>query len=366
MSITIVQAVKRILQIEPFCGLFLVGLNKRFDNSIKRAAVVRNGINIELLIEEAFWNTLTSEQCTTVLLHEVYHILYKHLWMIESFPDRTRFNYASDAHVNSYLTNLTDDAVTPEAFGFEKAKGTKWYYEHLPENISEENSGLSLMDEHNWADFKNLSDAEKQLISNQIDHLAKQAAEQVKGNVPGEFKEYINNLLNKRPPVFNWKAYFRRLIGTTQDVEIKKTRKRESNRFPGASGLKHKKKSNICVIIDTSGSVSNSELTDFFTEINYIWKAGTDITIIENDAAIQRIYKYTGKWDGNISGRGGTIFDECVSWYNEHHHDFNAVIFFTDGYADVDFNIAGQVIWVITSDGCRQKYPGKTIYIPKK
>lgn len=364
MAITIAQVVKKILQKEPFYGLFLMGLNKRFGEEVPTACVIRNGVNVELVINEKFWNSLSSEQCCTILLHEAGHILWKHLWMIEDFPDKTRFNYASDAHVNSFLDNLPESAVTPDKFGLEKEKGTKWYYENLPENVSKKSQ---LLDVHNWKDFEDLSEAEKQLISNQIDHLAKQAAQQVsQGNIPNGLKDYIDNLLRKRPPVFNWKGYFRRLIGTIQSIELKKTRKRESNRFPGASGLKHKKKSSICVVVDTSGSVSNEELIDFFTEIKYVWKADTDVTIIENDAAIQRIYKYTGKWDGNINGRGGTVFDEAVNWYNERFHDFNAIIFFTDGYAEVDYKIAGQAIWVITSDGKRQNYPGKTIYIPKK
>ena len=30
---------------------------------------------------------------------------------------------------------------------------------------------------------------------------------------------------------------------------------------------------------------------------------------------------------------------------------------------DVDFKIHGDNMWIITSDGQRQRYPGKTIYI---
>jgi predicted metal-dependent peptidase len=199
--------------------------------------------------------------------------------------------------------------------------------------------------------------------------MAKQTVEQVRkmqGNVPGQFQDYIDKLFKQKERVFNWKQYFRRMIGTVIDVELKKTRKKESIRFPDASGLKHKKKSSICVIVDTSGSVSNNELCDFYSEIHHVWKAGANVKIIENDAAIGRIYDYTGKWDCKVTGRGGTVFDEAVEWYNNHRRDFNLVIFFTDGYADVDLPIKGESIWVITSNGNKSnKYPGKTIFIPK-
>lgn len=267
--------------------------------------------------------------------------------------------------VNSYITPLHPDWLQATQYNLPNTMGTKFYYENIPEEDDDDPP----QDEHNWDDFQNISDAEKQLISNQIDHVSKQTAEAVQkqnGKIPACFEDYIGKLFKKKERIFNWKAYFRRMIGTIQDIELKKTRKRESIRFPDASGLKHKRKSNICVIVDTSGSVSNKELCDFFSEINHVWKAGASVTIIENDAAIGRIYKYTGKWDGKVTGRGGTEFYEAVKWYNEHRRDFNTVIFFTDGYADVDLDIKGESIWVITSDGCKQKYPGKTLYIPKE
>lgn len=270
------------------------------------------------------------------------------------------------AEINGYIENLPPDAILPENYGLPRTMGTKFYYENIPE---EEDDKKDPMDQHDWGDFQGLNDAEKELINNQIDHIAKQSAEQVQkmnGNIPACLKDYIGKLFKQKERLFNWKAYFRRMIGTIQDIELKKTRKKESIRFPDASGIKHKRKSNICVIVDTSGSVSDKELMDFFSEIHHVWKAGASVTIIENDAAIGRIYKYDGKWDGKVTGRGGTVFNEAVDWYNNHRKDFNTVIFFTDGYADVNLDIKGESIWVITSNGYRQDYPGKTLYIPKQ
>lgn len=267
--------------------------------------------------------------------------------------------------VNSYIENLPPGALKAEKYGVPPMCGTKWYYENVPEDKDDENEPQN----HDWKDFQNLSDTEKQLINNQIDHIAKQSAEQVEkmcGRIPSHLQDYIGNLFKKKERLFNWKSYFRRMIGTMLDIELKKTRKKESIRFPDASGLKHKRKSNICVIVDTSGSVSNEELCEFFSEIYHVWKAGANVTIVENDAAIGKIYNYNGTWDGKVTGRGGTVFNEAVNWFNAHRRDYNAVIFFTDGYADVNLNIMGESIWVITSDGCKQDYPGKTLYIPKR
>ena len=366
MALTIAQAVKKILIREPFYGLFLMGLNKYFDSKAKTACVRRNGLSIEIAINKEYWDRLDDELEVNCLLHETLHIVYKHLWMSKSFQNKDRFNIAADCHVNSFLWKVAEDWYKPSDFGFENAKGTKFYYDNLPESIEDQ---YLPFDDHTWADFDNLSDAEKQLLDNQIDYQAKEAAEQVlktRGNLPGNLKEYLDGLFKKKERLFNWKSYFRRMIGTVQDIELKKTRKRESIRFPNASGLKHKKRSNICVVVDTSGSVSNRELEDFFSEIHHAWKAGANITIIENDSTIQNITQYTGRWDGKVHGRGGTAFYDCVNWYNEHRRDFNTIVFFTDGYADVDLNIMSQSIWVISSEGLHQKYPGYTLYIPKE
>ena len=365
MPLTIPQAVRKLLIKEPFYGLFLMSIDKRFDDKIPTACVCRKGINVELLINKKFWDSLSDLAELAILEHETLHIVNHHLTMQSDFSNKKHFNVASDVEINSYIENLPPDALTADKYQLPPMLGTKFYYENIPEDKDDDPT----LDQHDWNDFQGLSDAEKQLINNQIDHISKQSAEQVQkmqGHIPSCLKEYIDELFKKKKRVFDWKAYFRRLIGTVQDIQLKKTRKKESIRFPDASGLKHRRKSSICVIVDTSGSVSNKELQDFFSEIYYVWSAGAEVTIIENDAAIGRIYKYDGKWDGSITGRGGTVFDQAVSYYNEHRRDFNLVIFFTDGYANVDLPIMGESVWVITSDGDRNNnYPGKTIFIPK-
>ena len=45
---------------------------------------------------------------------------------------------------------------------------------------------------------------------------------------------------------------------------------RPSRRFPDSRGIKFKRKPHVLVGVDTSGSVSNEELEDFFSEIYYL------------------------------------------------------------------------------------------------
>lgn len=365
MPLTIAQAVKKLIIKDPFYGLFLTQLDRYFDDSIPTAAVRRKGINIELLVNEKFWDSLSDLARIAILQHEVGHILHGHLTMGPLFSNHKHFNIAADCHVNSFIENLPPNAVTPDKYNLPSMLGTKFYYENIPEDKDDET-----LDVHDWKDFQDASDVEKKLIQNQIDHMAKQTAEQVQkmaGTIPGQFKDYIDGLFKQRPAVFNWKSYFRRVVGNSIKSYIKSTRYRPSFRFKGQPGNTLKFKPKVLVAIDTSGSVSNEELQEFFGEVQHLYKSGVCVDIVEFDTQIQNKFEYKGaKTEIPISGRGGTDVTSTYDYYTK-HREYSTLVVFTDGYLSVNhLPIAQNVIWIITSDGYRQKYPGTSIYIPKQ
>ena len=369
-------ACKKLLIKEPFYGLFLLGLNKYYGNKCPTACVCRNGINTELCVNKEFWDKQDDETQLGILKHELGHIIFKHMFMWEFFGDKEKLNMATDCEVNSYIPVLQKDPYCyPAAFNLEDKKGSKYYYEHIPDQDGSSGGqgdgpdSNKIENHETWNQFKDLNDAEKELISQQIDHMAKQTAEQVSrmaGTIPGEFAGYIDSLFKQKPSVFNWKSYFRRLLGTAIETFCKKSRRKESKRFDGAAGIKQKHKHRILVAIDTSGSVRDTELCDFFSEINHIYKAGAQVDILEFDHRIQRVYEYKGKWDGSINGRGGTSFEEPIEWFNERRNIYSAFTLFTDGYASTEgLHPMKEMIWIITSDGNKSnRFPGKTVFIP--
>ena len=377
------KAYKKLLIENPFYGLFLLGLSKVIDKSVETACVRKRGINCELVINPEYWETLDDIQQLNLIQHEIYHIVFQHMFMTPFFKNHEVLNVAADCEVNSYLQNLDDTWIVPSMFNAESKLGTKVYYDIImnqtpppsPQGGGGSNSSNGLpdtKDDHSsWdKEFKECSDAEKQLIQNQINSQIKTAAEQtmkMRGTIPAEMKAIVDELFKPKPRVFDWKAYFRRMLGSIYDINIKKTRRKESIRFPGAAGIKHKKKVSILVAVDTSGSVNDEELKDFFSEITYIYKAGARITILECDAAISANYEYTGKWTGKVHGRGGTDFQPVIDYYRKNMKDYAALVYFTDGMCSIPNNIPRDTIWVITSAGDHKKeYPGRTLFIPSK
>lgn len=415
---------KRLLIKNPFYGLFCLSLPKVVTRKYPTLCVSKQGINCQLNINPDFWEQHTDDEQIALLMHELGHICFQHMFMSDSFVDQKMFNVAADCEVNSYIENLPKDGCTPEWLGkkigkqLDKGLGTKKYYEAIKDylnqqqqqaqaqnpqqpcnggqggsgsqsqssqnnsqespqsssspseatqdnnsqkkeqqpsspqensqsqsdnqeengNSQEQSQGqqergedeqedsqeeqesqypeefenvFNHFDDHStWDGFDDIPEATKQLMQNNINTILKNTAEQVekmRGTIPGEFSEIIDKLRQKKPEVFNWKAYFRRLLGSIYDVNIRSTRRKESKRFSEAAGIQHKKKVSILVAIDTSGSVSQKELQEFFSEIDYAYKAGARITILQCDTRINGIEDYNGKNIPEIKGRGGRM-----------------------------------------------------------
>jgi predicted metal-dependent peptidase len=102
--------------------------------------------------------------------------------------------------------------------------------------------------------------------------------------------------------------------------------------FNTGPALKIKQKKRTLVAIDTSGSVSNDDLIEFFNEIYHIYKSGTYVDIIECDAKIQRVYEYKGQREEiEVQGRGGTDFEPVMQYLAEHRNEYANLIYLTDG-----------------------------------
>lgn len=454
---TVSSTVKKIMLSEPFYGLFLCGINKKFTEKIPTAAVGLEGINHCLMINKDFWYGLKEDYRYAILKHELMHLCFFHISDLysKSSENHMILNIAMDLEVESYidekywvrndkgeLTGVADKFFTLFP-SLPKQAGTKYYLEYLnyleskafeevgDDSQSDDNDGSQSQDNgsskskggnsskdhrHNgesskassqgespnpskiekdwnnlsdseqeevrnqfiyartlhstWDDIANLPEEEQKLIKEQIKFQLKQVAQSIKdkGSIPGEIAELVNGLLNPRPPVFNWKAYFRRLLGTSFDINLKKTRRKESLRFEDSFGLKKKKKHKILVAIDTSGSVSNEDYLDFFNEIKHIYKAGADIHVLECDMQIAAEYDFKGKIPTQRHGNGGTSFLAPVQYFNDHRNDYSVCVYLTDGYGDQEAcHPLGKMIWIITSDGDqRSKYPGIKVCIPEK
>ena len=367
---------KELMLEHPFYGMFLIGLNKEWNESIPTAGVSKHNINYKLVINTEFWASLSSDHKKGLLWHELLHIVFDHLNLRDEFADKRLFNIAADCELNQYIipSYLPDGAILPSTFPnlqLERKAGTNYYYNMLLDNQDDpdvQNMMGDADDMHDtWKEFDNLSESEKKLLKSQAEYQLKEAAEEClksRGQLPGEIAHIYKRITEVTPSKFNWRAYLRRFAGNSYIVETKLSRKKLNKRYPDAPGLKFKPKKHILVAIDTSGSVSNDELVEFFNEIRHIHKTGTEITVLQCDTQINSIEKYDPKKDVRVQGRGGTEFDPVIDYYNKNSKRFTCLVYLTDGECYTTITPRGRMLWVISSKArINEQLPGPQIQL---
>jgi predicted metal-dependent peptidase len=377
---------KELMLKEPYYGFFLIMLNKMWRKDLPTAGVSKNGINYQLAINEEFWTSLSEKHQMGLLKHELLHIAFGHLVSFGSFRNKKLANVAMDMEINQYIDPdyLPDGGIdinNYEDLNLDRKAGCRYYYDKLQQLKDEKDKdgtcGNEEMDklldcidngdvpDHStWEEFDDLSEAEKKLIEKQLQKVLSDAKEQTikkRGNVPGEIEGVII-IEEIVKPKFDWRSYVRRFSGTSTKVFTKKIRRKENRRYDENPGLKIKMKQHMLLAIDTSGSVSDTELNEFMNEIHHIYKAGVDITIVQCDTSINSIEEYKGKNELNVKGRGGTEFDPVLDYYNANQKKYTSLVYFTDGECYTSVKPKGRILWVLSErSSMNESLPGHVI-----
>lgn len=241
-----------------------------------------------------------------------------------------------------------------------------------PHGLSDELSNMESFDDHSmWPDEDNINTEQLEQIIDDLVVFAAEEVEKSQGVIPSEMKIKIETIRARKPkPVADWKRYFRRYLGNEFSELIRKSKKRESRRFPDAAGNKHRRKSHIMVAIDTSGSVSMPEYNEFFGQIRTLTKDAT-FHVVECDACIQYEYDFNGRQNTTLHGGGGTLFEPVIDKFIAEKRKYDALVYFTDGGASIPRNTPKETLWVISSKGNqkRERYKvngASVVFIPPK
>ncbi|MGK0256314.1 MAG: putative metal-dependent peptidase [Arcobacteraceae bacterium] len=376
----VAKTTKELILTEPFYGLFLIGINKKFTDQIPTAGVSKHGIGMQLTINPEFYENLTKPHRVGLIKHELLHIAFGHLIMRDLYSDHKLFNIAADLEINQYIniSKLPEGGLLLSSFpelNLPKKAGTKEYYKLLEQaqedgtcpaldDLMDKMDGESEYCHSTWNEFDDLSEPDKKLLQKQVEHQLKDAAETTvkkQGSIPGEFKDLIERLFHIEPAKFDWKGYLKRFVGNSSIVYTKKLRRKYNKRYSGSPGLKIKFKNHILVGVDTSGSVNNEELNEFFSELAHMSKTGHKITVAQCDTSLRTVEEFNPKKDWEIHGRGGTSFQPVIDHYNE-KGSYTALIYLTDGEAYNPDNCPNNTLWVLSSvSDMNDELPGQVI-----
>ena len=209
--------------------------------------------------------------------------------------------------------------------------------------------------DHNWEAGDDAEDAQavvREFVNAAVDMMN----EESRGLMPAHFMSQVE-LINK-PPVLSWQSILKKYIGTI-NTNKRKTRMRLNRRQPerfDLSGRVDDKVLKIAVAIDTSGSVDDHMIAQIFNEIFAILaKRKHEITVIECDAQVQRVYRAKNVWEiqKKVAGRGGTMFTPVIEYINNDKYFRDALlIYFTDGFGEreVPKPKTYRNLWVVFED----------------
>ena len=344
------------------------------DHKIKTGAT--DGLNVYLNIE--FIRKLTDAQLRYLIMHEVMHVAFKHMtvWRALFLKCAMSTNLATDNVINLTMKyeidpsekflepiegGICDDKyyqdgrvldtkkIFDDIFNGSKSKqgggngeATSGDSEQGDQDQSDSSKGQTL-DDHMWEEAKARSDDPnaQEALDQRIEEALRQGkayAEMVSAKVARSVTEILE-------PKINWRDMLRSFISNYNSRKDVSSWRRPNRRWVSQDiimpSLVSENAGPIVIGVDTSGSVSQKQISAFLGEISAICKdiAPEKIDLMYWDGEVYTpVETYQQSELENliastkVAGGGGTD-PSCVSRYiNDNKMRPQSVIMFTDGY----------------------------------
>lgn len=338
-----------------------------------------------------FVETLNDAELRFLVLHEVYHKLYKHLttWRHLYDQDAQLANIACDYVINIKIADdNTDGWASMPTGGYLDTKyrgmDSAAVFKDLCDNglppsaqqgSGENGGGDGGFDDHDWDGATELTPDEKRELAREIDEAIRQGA-LIAGKVGSGGDRSLDELLQ---PQIDWREVLREFVQTTCAGNDYSTWQRPNRRYVSSgyympSGISEQV-GELVIAVDTSGSIGQMELTAFMSEIRSICDTVQPerIRLLYWDTRVCQDEKYdTHQLDDLVKttkpkGGGGTNV-ECVPAYlTEHGVKPQAAIILTDGYLGGSWGQwACPVLWCILDNQSAKPDTGKYVYIKSR
>lgn len=331
-----------------------------------------------------FVNKMPLKQVEFLVGHEVLHAVYDHMGRRGS-RDPKIWNIADDFCVNWDLVEQRVGEKIPVALYDSKYKGmaAEEVYDDLMKNANKINIdqlAKQLIDEHLDGEGEDgdgdgdgdgkerthtggggrpkLTEEEKKEIRDEIKEAVLAAASAVgAGNLPGGVKRMIKDLTE---PVMNWRELLQQQIESTikSDFSWMKPSRRGWHMDAVMPGMMPGNQIDVCVAIDTSGSITENDLKIFLSEVKGIMEAYTEykIHVITWDTAVHNPQEFTSDNLEDIAayepGGGGGTDPHCVwEWLKDNDIEPKKLIMFTDfcffGWSPKEVEQYCETVWII-------------------
>lgn len=362
-------ATERLMAKYPFHAAMLGRMRLTPDTKIDTMAVMMSGEEVLLLHNPAFVLGLPIAELGGVLLHEVHHVLFRHLVMDPKlFPDRAALIIAQEVTVNEWVREpLPGSPVLLKDYpGLPARESTQQRYDRLKGKLPPAQTVRTIDDHDVW---KGGGQAQEEALAQLIEDAATEA-----GGMPQELCDALHALgigsaagddmeaVQKGKGRIDWRQQLGRYVG--QVLQTWPVFNRPPRRFPGLVGIlpgrrRQAAKPKVMAVIDTSGSITPELLTQIDGELSRLARH-FEVLVVECDCAIHRAYPYRRLTQ--VYGRGGTDLRPPLQKSFLQHHQPDLVVYFTDGYGPApERKPLVPVVWCLTPDGKEPARWGKKI-----
>jgi predicted metal-dependent peptidase len=320
---------------------------------------------------------LDTGQMMFLLCHELLHCAYDHMSRTGS-RDRRISNIAMDYVVNADCinNNLGKKITVVPVLYDRKYEGWTWeaVYDELMKNvqkISVDELAEMMLDDHldgegDGDDEKDgkgngrpkLSDAERQAIKDEFKEALLSAAQASgAGNLPSGLKRMIKDLTE---PKIDWREFIRQQIQSTVKNDYTYAIPSKKNFQTGFSlpSMLKQTQIDVCIGLDTSGSITDEMARDFFSEVKAIMDTFEDhrIHLWCWDTQVHNPQEFTAHggddiMDYEIKGFGGTDPTVCWEFMKGEGIEPKLLLMFTDGEIWGDWGDPSycDTVWIINN-----------------
>jgi len=401
-------AIDRLASGYPFHAAILAQWALMADENVVTMGVGFRDVQLVLYYAPSFVAGISLAELTAVLLHEVNHVLFEHVFHKKAPRENARARLvAEEVTVNEWVAGpLPGTPILLAQYPYlPPNEDTDTRYKTLRRRIKDTQNMTTInapskpsssgcgsgksnskrgskpgpVDNHEtWNEIKeNASLAEmviKGTITTAMAGLSENQRDMVgdifinigdgigneAGDEAGDEESSLGSAVAKVP----WNIVLRRYVG--RELIRRPIFGRPPRRYPHLVGIVPGKgrmvaRAKIMAVIDTSSSLEDEELSAISAELAVINRTHS-VTVVECDEKIQRVYPYHPI--KSVKGRGGTDLRPPFKADFLHKHKPDLIVYFTDGQGPApDHPPSVPVIWCLIPSGKKPAPWGTEIHM---
>lgn len=339
----------------PFWGTVIANLEIIVDD--QRENIAETDCHSKIIFGKGSFG-LSKESIKFIYLHEILHVAFSHSQRKKTTYDPIIWNIACDYAVNSILIDEMNYSPPEEISPYYDKKYSKMSAEEIYYDLIGKRIELPLSTLIDLLPSSNPKcEIEKiKTVLIQAD-IVNSKFGKTRGHIPGMLGKYIKSIKEPKVPFERLLArYVSHYTTGKEEFSYNPIHKRKFIDYEIISPTISKAiEPKVYLVIDTSGSISENDLTIFAGAIKKLSTITNELTVITHDVAVQQVIKPSqiDKFLREIKfkGRGGTSHIKAFEYINDiakREGNPDVVICLTDGYTEFPSQPKYPVIWALT------------------